>query len=109
MIIINILIWIWVITFLINTIWFQHNSKHLNDLYRESNLLYSSDYSYFIMIFHIAMLIIAPIVFYYVIIGELRNYITIWNLKRLLKKNIKKIKNKKVKNQLKEQINNIKY
>jgi len=109
MIIINILIWIWVITFLINIIWFQYNPKCLDDFFYENSLLYKSSYSYHYIIIHIAILITAPIVFYYIIIGELRNYITIWKLKRILRKKTKKIENKEVRNQLKKQINNIKY
>jgi len=109
MIMINILIWIWVITFLINTIWFRYNPKCLDDFFYENSLLYKSNYSYYYIIIHIAILIIAPYVFYYVIIGELKNYFIIWKLKTILKKKAKKIENKEVRDQLREQINNIKY
>lgn len=105
MIIINILIWIWVITFLINVIWYQYNPKFLKSLYDEHDFYNKLNYSYYYIIIHISTLIIAPYAFYYIIIGELKNYFFIWRIKKQLKKQLKKIKN----DELKKEIDKIKY
>jgi hypothetical protein len=109
MIILKFLIWIWAITFLVDIIWYQYNPNAIKSFYKKTNNLQMFSYSFYYMIIHIVTLIAAPIILYYIIIGELNNYLILFKQKRQLRKKIKKIKDKKIKKQLKEAIKKIKY
>jgi biopolymer transport protein ExbB/TolQ len=109
MIILKFLIWIWAITFLVDIIWYQYNPNAIKSFYEKTNNLQMFSYSFYYMIIHIVTLIAAPIILYYIIIGELNNYLILFKEKRQLRKKIKKIKDKEIKKQLKEAIKKIKY
>jgi len=109
MVIFKLLLWIWVITFFIDVVWYYYNPNALKDFYNKKNDLQMFSYSFYYLVIHIATLIVAPIVFYNIIIEEIKYFFTIFYYKKQLKRKINKIKDKQVKKELKKQINNIKY
>lgn len=104
---IQILLWIWVVTFLIDVIWFQVNPKFLKDYY-ENNLSYF-EYSFYIKLMYFITLIVAPIIFITIVVGEIRGLYVFFTYKWKLKRKLKKLNNKEVKEFLNNELDKIKY
>lgn len=104
---IQILLWIWVVSMFIDVIWFQLNPKFLKDYY-DKNLSYF-DYSFYIKIMYMVTLIVAPFVFLTIISGEILGLYVFFTYKWKLKRKIKKMDDKEVKEYLDNELNKIKY
>mgnify|MGYP006274802131 CR=1 FL=1 len=104
---IQIILWIWVVTFLVDVIWFQINPNFLKD-YHKNNLSYF-EYSFYIKLMYLITLIVAPFIFLTIVVGEIRGLYVFFTYKWKLKRKLKKLKNKEVEEFLNDELDKIKY
>ena len=102
----QILIWLWVITFLIDVIWYRFNPDFLKWYYDET--FYYFEYSFFIKLVYAFTLIVAPIIFVVMIAGEIRGLWVFWTYKWKLKRKIDQLDDNEAKEYLDNELKKIK-
>lgn len=98
--------WIWVISFLLSVIWIRKNTDYLKIEFENGEFsIFNFEFVEFLL--YLISLIFAPLILGSIVFWEIRGFFLIWKTKRILKRKIKKLSDKKVKKELKILINKI--
>lgn len=101
----HIILWIWIISATVVIIWYQCNPEFLKGYYERSFQNY--DYESYLIILYIATIIIAPIMFVDIVIGETKKFIMVLQYKRKLKRKIRKLKDEDAAKFLRDELDKI--